>query len=281
MSNDSNASSSQDIRVDAIAARVAASARDLTAEAQARVNQDEKRALRRIIYSGIERNNDAKLALESTKILQKLAKNILDHPGEEKYMQFKPTNTTVKRTLIEPKSTLEYAIAIGFRADVQNFQPLYIFSPTPKNVQSLRNGLECLDEYVAREEAKQANAKSAKETLKEAQARQRALVKLAYDDDRREKQLRDEMEKQRRDAVVLSHARAAEESPSQPEAELQEEGSDDPPPYNSALYSTLPLRGGDPTHGTDGGVESEYGSGNSSDAEDHMDEDGGEHTTSQ
>ena len=46
MSNDSNASSSQDIRVDAIAARVAASARDLTTEAQARVNQDEKRVRR-------------------------------------------------------------------------------------------------------------------------------------------------------------------------------------------------------------------------------------------
>ena len=106
-------------------------------------------------------------------------------------------------------------------------------------------------------------------------------MKLAYDDDRREKQLRDEMEKQRRDAVVLSRARAAEESQREPGAELQEEGSDDPPPYNGVSYSTLPLRGGDLTHGTDEGIESGYGSGDSSDAEDHMDEDGGEHTTSQ
>lgn len=57
-----------------------------------------------------------------------------------------------------------------------SFQPLYILPPTPKNLQSLRNGLECLDEYLAREEGKQANAKSAEETLKEAQARQRALA---------------------------------------------------------------------------------------------------------
>jgi len=91
--------------------------------------------------------------------------------------------------------------------------------------------------------------------------------------------MRDEMEKQRRDAVALSRARAAEESPRQPEAELQGEGSDDPPPYNGALYSTLPLRGGDPTHGTDGGVEPECGCGDSSDAEGDMDEDGGEHAT--
>jgi hypothetical protein len=71
-------------------------------------------------------------------------------------------------------------------------------------------------------------------------------VKLAYEDDRREKQMRDEMEKQRRDAVTLSRARAAEESPGQPETEL----GDEPPPYNGPLYSTLPLRGGDSTHGT-------------------------------
>jgi len=46
MSNDSNPSSSQDVHVDAIAARVAASARDPTTEAQARANQDEKRVRR-------------------------------------------------------------------------------------------------------------------------------------------------------------------------------------------------------------------------------------------
>lgn len=57
-----------------------------------------------------------------------------------------------------------------------SFQPFYILAPTPKNLQSLRNGLECLDEYIARAEAKQADAKSAKETLQEVQARQRALV---------------------------------------------------------------------------------------------------------
>jgi len=249
MSDDDIASSS---RVGAIEARAAANVRDLKAEAQARANQDEKRALRRIIYSGIERDNDAKLALESTKVLQKLARNILDHPGEEKYMQFKPTNTTIKRTLIEPKSTLEYAIAIGFRADIKDFQPLYIFSPTPKNVQSLRNGLDCLDEYIAREEVKQANANSAKETLKDVQARQRALVKLAYEDDRKEKQLRDEMERQRRDAVTLSRARAAAESPRQSESELHDDG-------DSPSYST-PLCEDDAVHRRSTSVHSEMSS---------------------
>jgi len=119
MSDGEAAPSSRDTRARAIAARVTTTTRDVTTEAQGRAIQDEKRALRRIIYSGIERNNDAKLALESISVLRRLAKNILDHPSEEKYMQFKPTNSTIRRTLIEPKSALEYAIAIGFRADVK------------------------------------------------------------------------------------------------------------------------------------------------------------------
>jgi len=145
-----------------------------------------------------------------------------------------------------------------------SFQPLYILSPTPKNLQSLRNGLECLDEYLVREEGKQANAKSAEETLKEAQARQRALVKLAYDDDRREKQMRDEMEKQRRDAVALALARAAEESPRQPEAELQDENVVEP------LHSTLPLRDGDSKRSAAARAEHEYDSEDMSDVEDRV-----------
>lgn len=88
-------SSSRAAAIDAVAARVASSTRDLASEHQERANQDEKRvriahptshrphtiilifslvlqALRRIIYSGIERNNDAKLALEATKVRQQL-----------------------------------------------------------------------------------------------------------------------------------------------------------------------------------------------------------------
>lgn len=43
MSDDGIASASRDTRVDAIVARAAANTRDLTTEAQARANQDEKR----------------------------------------------------------------------------------------------------------------------------------------------------------------------------------------------------------------------------------------------
>jgi len=41
-----------------------------------------------------------------------LAGNIIDHPEEEKYHRFKPTNTTIRRKIVDPKGTLEYAVEV-------------------------------------------------------------------------------------------------------------------------------------------------------------------------
>lgn len=41
-----------------------------------------------------------------------LAGNIIDHPDEEKYHRFKPTNTTIRKKIVDPKGTLEYAVEV-------------------------------------------------------------------------------------------------------------------------------------------------------------------------
>ena len=41
-----------------------------------------------------------------------LARNIIDHPEEEKYHRFKPTNTAIRRKIVDPKGTLEYAVEV-------------------------------------------------------------------------------------------------------------------------------------------------------------------------
>ncbi len=43
----------------------------------------------------------------------KLAENIIEHPDEEKYQRFKSTNPTIKRLLVDPKGTIEYARAVS------------------------------------------------------------------------------------------------------------------------------------------------------------------------
>jgi len=89
-----------------------------------------------------------------------LATNILEHPENEKFQSFKTTNTTIKRDLIEVKGAVEYAVAMGFRAQVQNFQPMYVHQP--RRIEELRIGAAILREEVERSEQQKLLAERAK-----------------------------------------------------------------------------------------------------------------------
>jgi PUB domain len=42
-----------------------------------------------------------------------ISENLLREPDNPKFQQFKPTNNIVKRDLVDPKGTLEYAIEVS------------------------------------------------------------------------------------------------------------------------------------------------------------------------
>ena len=48
----------------------------------------------------------------TAKTLLTLAGNLIDHPEEAKYQRFKPTNAGIKRTIVDPKGSLEYAVEV-------------------------------------------------------------------------------------------------------------------------------------------------------------------------
>lgn len=50
---------------------------------------------------------------KTLKTLLTIAGNVIDHPDEEKYHKFKPTNTAIRRKIVDPKGTLEYAVEVG------------------------------------------------------------------------------------------------------------------------------------------------------------------------
>lgn len=50
---------------------------------------------------------------------------------------------------------------MGFRAEVQDFQPIYIFKPTPQKMNSLRLGIEILEEAMAIAAEKEGRIKAA------------------------------------------------------------------------------------------------------------------------
>jgi len=136
-----------------------------------------------------------------------IAENLLKEPDNEKFRRFKPTNNIIKQRLVDVPGALEYAIAMGFRAEVENFQPFYVHAKARQR--ELRVGAAMLGEAMTREEEKSKREQTV--VANERQSKQSASekVKLNFEDDRREKQLRDQMERERREAKARADAQAA------------------------------------------------------------------------
>ncbi|KAJ7179107.1 hypothetical protein C8R46DRAFT_1072462 [Mycena filopes] len=129
-------------------------------------NHDLRQKFRRLIDPGILRPNPKAQALASLKMLLFLCENLLREPNNEKFQQFKPTNEKIKRNLIDPKGTVEYARELGFNPEVKDFQPYYTFHPTPKRMHALEIGAAMLREAVELESEKEVRMVTAKKEEK-------------------------------------------------------------------------------------------------------------------
>jgi len=172
--------------------------------------KDQRQHFRRLVDPGIVRTNNEQVANGCVDCLVALCQNILDHPEDEKYRKFKPTNKRIQTHLVAPKGGLEYATALGFREHVESFQPYYLWRPTPENVSDLRIGTFVLKEHQAKIVAKEEQSKVVKMSKKETDEDVARRVKLAFEDDRKTRAMRDQMEKQRRLAREAARANSPE-----------------------------------------------------------------------
>ncbi|EIW61950.1 uncharacterized protein TRAVEDRAFT_163609 [Trametes versicolor FP-101664 SS1] len=161
---------------------------------------EKRQEFRRMIDPGILRPNPRPLALESLQTLLKLAQNIVDHPDEVKYQRFKPTNATIKRVLVDPRGTLEYAVALGFHPEVENFQPFYIFKK--RHMEDLQIGAAMIKEALDRELVKEGRDQRRRAEEKAAHEAAVAKVKQAFYDDRKGRAITDERERIARAAAA-------------------------------------------------------------------------------
>ena len=112
-------------------------------------DHDRRQEFRRLVDPGITRPNSREVAYEAIKVtscppfpviararransvsktLSMLARNIIDHPEEEKYHRFKPTNTAIRKKIVDPKGSLEYAVEV--RATLRRwFYPITYLTP--------------------------------------------------------------------------------------------------------------------------------------------------------
>ncbi|KAK0468401.1 uncharacterized protein EV420DRAFT_1504284 [Desarmillaria tabescens] len=185
--------------------------------AQLAAEHERRQTFRRLLDPGITRPNSKEQALASMKTLLMISENLLREPENPKFQQFKPTNGIIKRNLIDPKGALEYAIELGFRPEVKNFQPFYTFHP--RHMDSLRIGSAILKEAFDLETEKQERAALARKEEKAVAAAAANKVKLAFMDDRKSKIEADRREKALREARLAAAAARGSEPSTSPEPE--------------------------------------------------------------
>lgn len=178
-------------------------------------DHEKRQEFRRMIDPGILRPNARPLALESLRTLLKIAENILQNPDEPKYWKFKPTNANIKRLLVDPKGTLEYARAMGFNPEVDNFQPYYVFN-RKKHLRDLQVGAEIVKEALEREMTKEERQERARREEKAVAAAQVANIKQAFLDDRKSRSHIDRREKELREARAAAATNRSSEPPASP-----------------------------------------------------------------
>lgn len=162
---------------------------------------EQRQKFRRLIDPGISRPNSQEAAMASLKILSKISENLIREPENPKFRQFKSTNDTIRRCLIETKGALEYAIEMGFRPEVKEFQPLYVWNE--RKSEELRLGAQILQETRALAEQKSARSqKNAAEAKAVTEAATRNTL-LAFMDDRKTKMLRDQRDRHNREVRAL------------------------------------------------------------------------------
>jgi len=121
----------------------------------------------------------------------------LSDPENTKFREFKSTNPTIQRALLDPKGAIEYAIEMGFRATVQDFQPKYVWHSSPQNLVALRVGMEVVKEHVELIHAKEERSHKSKQTVAQEKAAAVQNALLAFEDDRKARRLLDARMKER------------------------------------------------------------------------------------
>ncbi|KAN0126662.1 hypothetical protein V8E52_000302 [Russula decolorans] len=155
-------------------------------------NHAKRTEFRRLVDPGIMRPNSKEVALRSLRTLSTIAENLLRDPDNPKFGQFKPTNTIIKRDLVDPKGALEYAVAMGFCPEVDHFQPYYTFNK--KHMTELRIGAAILREAMQTAEKEEDEGLKVR-TAKAEEEMRKKRAKEAFLDDRKTQMLRAEREK--------------------------------------------------------------------------------------
>ncbi|CAE6455437.1 unnamed protein product [Rhizoctonia solani] len=183
-----------------------------------------RQKFRRLLDPGIIRDNSEADAKRALSVLLKLTENLLSDPENPKFQEFKSTNSTIKRSLIEPKGAIEFAIELGFRATIQDFQPKYVWHSSSENLTALRVARDILKDHIELATAKEERAALSQQLAKTAKTAAVQNALLAFEDDRKRRKALDERMKREGYPTTPTKAPTTVIPPASPRFSIQGEG---------------------------------------------------------
>eukprot|EP00316_Scyphosphaera_apsteinii_P016504 CAMPEP_0119313780 /NCGR_PEP_ID=MMETSP1333-20130426/30374_1 /TAXON_ID=418940 /ORGANISM="Scyphosphaera apsteinii, Strain RCC1455" /LENGTH=190 /DNA_ID=CAMNT_0007318715 /DNA_START=29 /DNA_END=598 /DNA_ORIENTATION=+ len=86
-------------------------------------------------------------ALQAVRLALKLVGNIVDHPTEPKYQQFKSSNQAISVKLLRVPGMTELLVAAGFRTKVVEFQEHWVADVSEQGLRVLKTTHDGLSQY--------------------------------------------------------------------------------------------------------------------------------------
>ena len=107
-----------------------------------------RKQMLRALDTKITQEDDA-TALAAIELLEKLVSNILTHPDEPKYREFKASNPTISKKLLKVPGGLEFLNAAGFSTKVVQFEEIWQLHGSGLELAVLEHAQEGLARYKA------------------------------------------------------------------------------------------------------------------------------------
>ena len=107
-----------------------------------------RKQMLRALDTKITQEEDAK-ALATIELLEKLVSNILTHPDEPKYREFKAANPTISKKVLKVPGGLEFLNAAGFSTKVVQFEEIWQLHGSGLELAVLEHAQEGLARYKA------------------------------------------------------------------------------------------------------------------------------------
>ena len=145
-----------------------------------------RKQMLRALDTKITQEDDA-TALAAIELLERLVSNILTHPDEPKYREFKASNPAISKKLLKVPGGMEFVNAAGFSTKVVQFEEIWQLHGSGIELTVLEHAQEGLARYKALVHERLQKREAAREERKRGIDKEKELILQQIEGDKSER----------------------------------------------------------------------------------------------